>query len=239
MGAKATDTRTHSKAHGASIDFSTAVILCFWFGSSQEMKCELHILSQKPSSQCIGVTVDLQARRNSRRFCRCGVWCAWFSSTSWPEVRRWMLSVTAKHCRNCDGPFRTSGAGCLVPVLLHDSARPLTARPSTHLLQEFRWDVFNHPPYIPDLAPRISISFYTSRNSCTVSPSVFRMKERRRWVSYDGSNSRRPTSTIQGYKSWSNSMTEVSVPEVWMLKDSSTLSVCVPVNLSIKWVLFQ
>ena len=29
------------------------------------------------------------------------------------------------------------------------------ARRSTHLLQEFGWEVFNHhPPYSPDLAPR-------------------------------------------------------------------------------------
>ena len=30
---------------------------------------------------------------------------------------------------------------------------PHTARRSTHLLQEFGWEVFNHPPYSPDLAP--------------------------------------------------------------------------------------
>jgi hypothetical protein len=34
-------------------------------------------------------------------------------------------------------------------VFLHDNARPHTAS----LLQEFSWEVFNHPPYIPDLAP--------------------------------------------------------------------------------------
>ena len=27
------------------------------------------------------------------------------------------------------------------------------ARHLTHLLQEFSWEVFNHPPYSPDLAP--------------------------------------------------------------------------------------
>ena len=31
---------------------------------------------------------------------------------------------------------------------------PQTARPSTHLVQEFGWEVFNHhPSYIPDFAP--------------------------------------------------------------------------------------
>ena len=32
-------------------------------------------------------------------------------------------------------------------VLLHDTARPRA------LLQKFRWDLFAHPPYSPDLAP--------------------------------------------------------------------------------------
>ena len=36
-----------------------------------------------------------------------------------------------------------------------------------------------------------------------------------------------------GYKSWSHSMTNVSIPEVNMLKNSSTLAVSVPINISI------
>jgi hypothetical protein len=38
-------------------------------------------------------------------------------------------------------------------VFLHDNARPHTARRTASLLQEFSWEVFNHPPYSPDLAP--------------------------------------------------------------------------------------
>ena len=37
-------------------------------------------------------------------------------------------------------------------VLLQDNARPHTSRRPTVLLQEFSWEVFNHPPYSPDLA---------------------------------------------------------------------------------------
>ena len=37
-----------------------------------------------------------------------------------------------------------------------------------------------------------------------------------------------------GYKSWSHGMTNVPVPEVNMLRNSSTLAVSVPINLSIK-----
>ena len=38
-------------------------------------------------------------------------------------------------------------------VLLHDNARPHTAARTAQLLQQFRWEVFDHPPYSPDLAP--------------------------------------------------------------------------------------
>ena len=39
-------------------------------------------------------------------------------------------------------------------VLIHDNARPHTARQTQTLLhEEFHWDTFDHPPYSPDLAP--------------------------------------------------------------------------------------
>ena len=37
--------------------------------------------------------------------------------------------------------------------LIHDNARPHSARQTQQLREEFRWDVFGHPPYSPDLAP--------------------------------------------------------------------------------------
>ena len=46
--------------------------------------------------------------------------------------------------------------------------------------------------------------------------------------------SRQQTSITQGYKSWSHGKKNISVPEVNMLKNSSTLAVSVPINLSIK-----
>ena len=52
------------------------------------------------------------------------------------------------------------------------------------------------------------------------------------WFHY----SRRQTSTIQGYTSWSHGMTNVSVPGVNMLKNSSKLAVglIVLITLSIE-----
>lgn len=38
-------------------------------------------------------------------------------------------------------------------LLLHDNARPHTANLTKSLLQDFKWDVFDHPAYSPDLAP--------------------------------------------------------------------------------------
>ncbi|GFV57908.1 histone-lysine N-methyltransferase SETMAR [Trichonephila clavipes] len=38
-------------------------------------------------------------------------------------------------------------------VFLHHNARPHTANVTKTLLRGFGWDVFDHPPYSPDLAP--------------------------------------------------------------------------------------
>ena len=38
-------------------------------------------------------------------------------------------------------------------ILLHDNARPHTAKTITSLWQKFEWDVLCHPPYSPDLSP--------------------------------------------------------------------------------------
>jgi len=39
-------------------------------------------------------------------------------------------------------------------ILIHDNARPHTARQTQTLLHDaFHWDTFDHPPYSPDLAP--------------------------------------------------------------------------------------
>ena len=44
----------------------------------------------------------------------------------------------------------------------------------------------------------------------------------------------RQTLTIKRYKNWSYGMTNVSIAEVTMLKNSSTPAVSVPINLCIK-----
>jgi transposase len=39
-------------------------------------------------------------------------------------------------------------------LLLHDNARPHTAALTRALLEHFEWELYDHPPYSPDLAPR-------------------------------------------------------------------------------------
>ena len=191
------------------------------------MKRGSHKLPQKPSSnQSIGVWVDLPTRRNSSRLCRRGEWCAWYSgtdgafssSTSWQEVRRWILSVIANHCRNWDGPFRTSDVWCSVPVLSFCTITLGHTRLDGHHIS-YRSSA-GRCLIIHTTArtsrPQISIFSCTSKNSCPV--SVFRMAERRRWVSHSGSIPMWQTSTTQEKKSWSYGMTNFSVPVVNMLK---------------------
>jgi transposase len=38
-------------------------------------------------------------------------------------------------------------------MLLHDNARPHTAARTKELPKHFNWELFDHPPYNPDLAP--------------------------------------------------------------------------------------
>jgi transposase len=45
-------------------------------------------------------------------------------------------------------------------LLLHDSARPHTANETNETLQNFKWEVLEHPPYSPDL-----LLYYSSLRS--------------------------------------------------------------------------
>jgi histone-lysine N-methyltransferase SETMAR len=38
-------------------------------------------------------------------------------------------------------------------VLLHENSRPHTAARPRALLEHFNWELFDHPPYSPDIAP--------------------------------------------------------------------------------------
>jgi transposase len=50
-------------------------------------------------------------------------------------------------------------------VLLHDKAQPHTAARTNALIKLFNWEVFDHPPYSPDLVP-IDYHFFTKLKAC-------------------------------------------------------------------------
>ena len=107
------------------------------------MKRGLNTISHKlSSSHCIGVTMDLSAWWNSSRLCRRGKWYAWWSGTNGTFSTSTSWRVIQKKQRG----MLSAGV-----VLLHHNARPHKARRSTHLLQEFSWELFNHPLYSSDL----------------------------------------------------------------------------------------
>ncbi|GFT25039.1 uncharacterized protein TNCV_179531 [Trichonephila clavipes] len=51
-------------------------------------------------------------------------------------------------------------------MLLHDYVRPHTARRTAAVLTVFGWELFDHPPYSPDLAPSDFHVSCTSKNAC-------------------------------------------------------------------------
>jgi transposase len=61
-------------------------------------------------------------------------------------------------------------------VLLHDNARQHTTTCTWALLQHFNWELFDHAPYSPDLAPsdyhqftylKIAYVFFVSGTECS------------------------------------------------------------------------
>ncbi|GFV05078.1 hypothetical protein TNCV_222941 [Trichonephila clavipes] len=51
-------------------------------------------------------------------------------------------------------------------VLLHENARPHTARRTADVFTDFGWELLDHPPYSPDLATAIFTFSCISRNYC-------------------------------------------------------------------------
>jgi histone-lysine N-methyltransferase SETMAR len=60
-----------------------------------------------------------------------------------------------KTLKNCVGPFRAKGSGMLTSGLVfrQDNVHLHTAACSQALLEHFIWELFDHPPYGPDLTP--------------------------------------------------------------------------------------
>ncbi|GBN77099.1 hypothetical protein AVEN_117544-1 [Araneus ventricosus] len=66
-----------------------------------------------------------------------------------------MLQVIVPRWTGCTRQFAGNDRDCSrkVSCLLHDNARPHTALVTRDLVQRFRWNVLEQPPYSPDLSP--------------------------------------------------------------------------------------
>ncbi len=61
------------------------------------------------------------------------------------------------------------------PILLHDNARPHTAKKTKEVINALGWRVLEHPPYSPDLAPS---DFYLFRSmQHQLSDKIFKNRE--------------------------------------------------------------
>ena len=65
------------------------------------------------------------------------------SEVYYETLKKLRRSIQNKRCG-----MLTSGV-----IILHDNARPHTAARTKALLEQFKWEIFKHPPYSPDLAP--------------------------------------------------------------------------------------
>ena len=155
-------------------------------------------------------------------------------SPRWLPDQRWEGECWA-YCRNYTRPSRTSMRRMLSAgvVLLHDNALPHKAWRLTHL-QEFSWEVFNHPPYSLDLTPSDFHLYLHLKKFLSGQHQYFQNDREAEMSVIQWFQSQE----AKGYKSWSHGMTNVSILEVNMLENSSTLAVSVPINLPLNWVSF-
>jgi len=113
----------------------------------------LHLLSRKIQNSAICREDFLTVFWNSQRV----------YTTEFLEVGNTVNSAryieTIKNLRRRVCRVRRSTSPIL---LLHDNARLHTARATIDALETLKFEVLSHPPYSPDLAPSISISFLTS-----------------------------------------------------------------------------
>ena len=110
---------------------------------------------------------------------------------------------------------------------------PHTARRSTDL-QEFGWEVFNHPPYSPgldfsDLYLLLHLKKFLFGQSQRFQNGRDTEMSVTHWFKSQASDF-----YDTGYKSWFHGMINVSILEESMLKNSSMLAVPVSINISIK-----
>jgi hypothetical protein len=120
----------------------------------QLMKARFRLWMLKPKdSKSSGRTYIHQRSRkslNKRLPTRRMMTTVFCDRKGWPIVEFMQQGTTTKSwaIRNKRSGMLTYGI-----VLLHDNARPHTAACTSSLLEHLNWELFDHPPYSPDLAP--------------------------------------------------------------------------------------
>jgi transposase len=61
-------------------------------------------------------------------------------------------------------------------VLLHENARPHTAARTRALLEHFNWELFDHPPYRPELTPSDYHLTYVSQPKAFVASNDYHLR---------------------------------------------------------------
>ena len=93
--------------------------------------------------------------------------------------------------------------------------------------------MFDHPPYSADLESS-DLSLFLLKKILYAQRQRFLNDRKAEMSVTQWFQSQAATSTTQRYKNWFHGMTDVSIPEMNMLKNSPTLVVSVPKNLTTK-----
>jgi histone-lysine N-methyltransferase SETMAR len=106
-------------------------------------------------------------------------------------------------------------------VLLDDNERPHTAARTRALLEHVNWELFDHPPYSPDLAP--SEYHLLSYLKTWLGSQQFNNNEESLKGVKCGGAYRRQTSLTQAYKNLFPDTTSASVLVMTMLRNSLSM----------------
>jgi transposase len=114
--------------------------------------------------------------------------------------------------------IKRSGMLTFGVLFLHDNAPPHTAARTRALLEHFNWELFDHPPYSPDLAPSDYHLFTYLKNWLRHSPSTIM----RSWwkVSKRGWAHRRQTSLTKACKNLFPDPKRALIPAMTTLRSS-------------------
>ena len=125
-------------------------------------------------------------------------------------------------------------------VMLHGNVQPHTAQWTTHLLQAFSWEVFNLTPYSRDLTPSDFHIFLHLKKFLSGQCQCFQNDREAEMSVTQWFQSQARDIYDTGVQIWSHGMTNVSVQEVYMLKNSSILFVYCMFQLTfpLTWILF-